>query len=340
MQPDWKNILLQQGFLELTKTLENKAIDVVSWKVNDNTKVSLLASGVLLVEPLDTSGVCDLVISSGVHGNETAPIEIVDRLVAKILTQDLVVRNRVLLIIGNPVAMNLSQRFDIENMNRLFNGHHVGKNHHEAIRAAQLENMVSNFFVAGTATERRHYDLHTAIRGSKYSKFAVYPFPDGRDWSKPQLEFFLASGINTVLLGHQPSGTFSYFSSHRFNAHAFTVELGKVKPFGENNPEDFALIEDNLAKLISDEAVNSKPFDNSDFNLFAVKRELVKHSEEFSLNIADDLENFSDFKRGFQLSNDGEHSYIVEQDGEAIVFPNAKIPIGQRAGLIVEKTDI
>jgi succinylglutamate desuccinylase len=246
----------------------------------------------------------------------------------------------VLFIIGNPVAMNKSERFDIENMNRLFNGKHAGKTHYEAKRAAQLEYYVEQFYHREQVKQRVHYDLHTAIRGSKYQKFAIYPFPDGRDWRKSQLEFFLASDINTVLLGHQPSGTFSYFSSHRFNADAFTVELGKVKPFGENNMHEFLAIRSNLATLIRGDEVATKPFDNDDFNLFRVKTELIKKSEGFKLNIAEDVENFTEFKQGFVVAEDREGNYVVEQDGEAIVFPNANVPVGQRAGLIVVKTQI
>ncbi len=339
MQADLNNILLQQGLLELTRTHPNGVDAQQAIKVQQNLTVQLLDTGVLLVEPTTSKGV-DLVISSGVHGNETAPIEIVDELIRRILSGDLGVGNRVLFIIGNPVAMNMSERFDIENMNRLFNGKHQGKTHHEAKRAARLEQYVENFFHQNSINQRVHYDLHTAIRASKYKKFAVYPYPDGREWNKAQLEFFLASDINTILLGHQPSGTFSYFSSHRFGADAFTVELGKVKPFGENDMQEFRAISSNLATLISGEKVATKPFDNGDFNLFQVKGELVKKSEAFKLNIADDVENFTDFKQGFVLTEDKDDGYVVEEDGEAIVFPNAKIPVGQRAGLIVVKTQI
>ncbi|NVJ61674.1 MAG: succinylglutamate desuccinylase [Gammaproteobacteria bacterium] len=343
MQEDLNKSLVENGFLELTKKLENKEISPLTFKNKNNTKFTLATSGVLKVEPEHQSNSeqsIDLIISSGVHGNETAPIEIVDRLVAAITSGNLPVKNRVLFIIGNPVAMNKGERFDIENMNRLFNGKHVGKDHHEAERAKLLESLVQEFYESGDSGERRHYDLHTAIRSSKYKKFAVYPYPDGRSWNKQQLEFFLASDISTVLLGHQPAGTFSYFTSHKFNAHGFTVELGKVKPFGENDASEFDAIESNLRKLIAGDSVRTKPFENNDFKLFQVIDELVKKSEKFELNIADDVENFSDFQEGFVLASDEGADYIVQKTGDAIVFPNANIPVGQRAGLIVRRVDI
>ncbi|PWK41914.1 succinylglutamate desuccinylase [Pleionea mediterranea] len=346
MQTQLNNILKQKGFLQLTRENEQSIEKQPPITTTKNTSIQLLDTGVLLVEPSDYNGT-DLVISSGVHGNETAPIEIVDKLVEKIINEKLTVSSRVLFIIGNPVAMNQSQRFDVENMNRLFNGKHQDKDHHEAKRAERLEHYVSEFYntrassgsVSGTdSVTRLHYDLHTAIRPSKYKKFAIYPFPDGKPWDKSQLEFFLSSDINTILLGHQPAGTFSYFTSHQFNAHGFTVELGKVKPFGENDPQDFTHITRNLERLIEGKPVDTKTFDNQDFNLFQVKHELLKQSESFKLNISQDVENFTSFEQGYQLTDDADGGYQVEATGEAIVFPNENVPVGQRAGLVVVKT--
>ncbi len=331
----------QHQFLQLTAENEQTIDGPIEFELADGTQVALIDTGILRIEPKQSSGI-DMVISSGVHGNETAPIEIVDAIARDILNGQLACRNRLLLIIGNPVAMNISQRFKGENLNRLFNGKHGNESHYEAKRAAQLEQQVTDFFESSQSESHKiHYDLHTAIRGSKHKKFAIYPYPDGRDWNKSQLQFLLASDINTILLGHQPSGTFSYFSSHKFKADAFTIELGQVKPFGENDMAEFSAIDANLRTLIRGEEVETQAFDNSDFNLFKVKDEILKQAEQgFSLNIADDLQNFSTFNKGYQLTNDAGGGYLIKADGDAIVFPNAKVPVGQRVGLIVAKTTV
>lgn len=328
------------GFLGLTRRNDGGLAGPSAATLKDGTRLTLIDSGILQIEPR-RAGEKDIVISSGVHGNETAPIEIVDSLARDIADGSLTVANRLLLIIGNPVAMNNGRRFEVENLNRLFNGKHKGLTHYEAQRAGVLERAVGGFFGgADEGRERLHYDLHTAIRGSKYRKFVLYPCPDGRDWDKEQLRFFLASDIDTVLLSNQPSSTFSYFSRHRFGAHGFTVELGQVRPFGENDMSEFAAISGNLRKLIGGRELDLKPFSNDDFNLFRIKAELTKRSDEFKLNFARDGVNFTEFVKGFQLTEDIDGGYIIEQSGEAIVFPNADVPIGQRAGLIVQKTRI
>lgn len=333
-------LLVEHNFLKVTQENPNASAGPERAVVN-NCSITLVDTGILLIEP-EQSGSIDMVISSGVHGNETAPIEICNQLVKEILEGLLVVRNRVLFIIGNPHAMNIGKRFIDENLNRLFCAKHLGKSHPEAKRAAVLEKAVSEFFKAGaTSNERCHFDLHTAIRTSKYEKFAIYPYQDGRGWKKSYLNFFKDSGINTVLLAHQAAGTFSYYSSHDFNANAFTVELGQVKAFGENDMDNFTKLINSLTSIIKDDYSFSSEFDASDFNLFQVDDEVIRHSEtEFSLNISADLSNFTEFPLGFQLTTDDNGGYKIKTEGQAIVFPNAKVPPGQRVALIVSKSNI
>jgi len=335
------NELLEHfSFLKLTQENPNTMTEVLKVKHN-NCLISLLDTGVLLIEPA-THGSLDIVISSGIHGNETAPIEICDLLVKDILSSELPVKNRLLIIIGNPPAMNKGVRFLDENLNRLFCGKHLGLKHPEAERAERLEGYVKDFYLSSEKPkERCHFDLHTAIRTSKYEKFAIVPYQDGRNWNKSYLNFFKESDINTVLLGHQPAGTFSYYSSHEFQANAFTVELGQVKPFGMNDMLSFASLMVNLRALISDKYHASDEFDCSGFNLFKVDDEVIRQSENnFSLNVDSALSNFTEFPLGFQLTTDDNEGYTFTSEGQAIVFPNAKVPPGQRVALIVSKTNI
>ena len=339
-------LLKHKSFLRLTREHPDETSQSFSYqlKVADKSLIiTLKDTGVLEIVPEgkaieDTS--TDILISSGIHGNETAPIELCDQLMSEILKGELQVNNRVLLIIGNPVAMNRSSRFEIENLNRLFCGKHEGLTHFEAKRAAKLEAYTRDFY-GEREVERCHFDLHTAIRASKYEKFAIYPFQHGRSWNNKYLNFFLESQINTVLLAHQPSPTYSYFTSHLLGANAFTVELGQVKPFGENNLASFTALMNNLRKLIMGKYNGKNDIDNHHFNLFRVVDEVKRNSEEeFSLNITSEIANFTEFPIGFQLTNDDNAGYKFKADNQAIVFPNPQVPVGQRVALIVEKTNL
>ncbi|PCI61696.1 MAG: succinylglutamate desuccinylase [Gammaproteobacteria bacterium] len=345
----------------LTQTRANEesipaySFEVTHQQSGDKSQVKVLDTGIIVFEPLNRTSNKDIVLSSAVHGNETAPIEICTDLIKQLILGELALNERVLFLFGNPTAINIGKRFVEENLNRLFSGGHsldqassqksgatlINKERH---RALLLENTVRDFFDAGTAIsaprERFHYDLHTAIRGSKNDKFAVYPFRHGKPWVKNQLQFMQACGVNTILLSNSPTTTFSYFSSNNFGAHAFTVELGKVKPFGENDMTNFAGITQSLRQLISAQPLNFSTFNEQDFNLFKIDQVIDRQYENFVLHFADDVENFTDFPIGTVIATDGEQEIKTHQQGEAIIFPNANVAIGQRALLTVVPTSL
>ncbi|WP_240473431.1 succinylglutamate desuccinylase [Ferrimonas senticii] len=297
----------------------------------DGTNVSVAEVGIVRFEPLEPDA-GDVVISAGVHGNETGPIELVNRLVSKLLRGELRCRNRLLVLLGNPAAMVAGKRELEHNLNRLFSGAHLRYQGDEAARAERLETAVREFFSVRQG-QRYHYDLHTAIRDSKREKFAIYPFRHGKPWKRSQLVFLANGGVDTALLIHSPQTTFSYFSSNEFGADAFTVELGKVRPFGDNDPASVAAMEAQLARLIAAEPLQMD--DAAPMTVFDVAQEIHKHSDEFWLNFADDAANFTLFAKGELLAQDGDIEHRVQATEEAIVFPNAKVANGQRALLTV-----
>jgi succinylglutamate desuccinylase len=340
------------NFLDFTRQWENGfplPDDNHSQKfvLDNGTKIRLYDTGILQFEPQEKSQT-RLLISSGIHGNETAPMEIVDQMVKDIWSGKLIVKVNLMLIIGNPPAVNISKRFLSQNLNRLFSGkyNHCEHSDYETGRAKVIEQAVTHFYKNNdepdsTSNTRYHFDLHTAIRPSQYEKFVLYPFMNERPWDKEHIEFFGGADITTVLLGNQPAGTFSYFTSNQFKALSATVELGKVKPFGENDMQSFTGITKNLERLIKDEAVNKIDFDNHVYTVFKVKQEIIKANEEYNLHLSDDVKNFTSFEKGTLLASDGKNEkYIVENDGEAIVFPNNKVPVGQRVGVLLERVKL
>ena len=57
-------------------------------------------------------------------------------------------------------------------------------------------------------------------------------------------------------------------------------------------------------------------------------------------HISDDTANFTTFKKGDVLATDAVETYTVEEDGEMIAFPNGKVKVGQRSGLVMKKISI
>lgn len=328
-------------FLQLTLTSPN-CLALQQFNLPDGTAVSIWDTGVICFEP-QQPGNKDIVLSCGVHGNETAPIEICAELVQDILLGKLTVSHRLLVLFGNPAAINAGRREIDENLNRLFSGYHShgeGLINGERHRAKLLEDCVSRFYGQSRVTNlvsrnRCLYDLHTAIRGSRYEKFAVYPFLHGKPWQQAQFEFLQACDVTTVLLMQTPASTFSYYGANAHGADAFTIELGKVQPFGQNDMRRFAKARDTLRQLVSCDTVATVEFNEQQFQLYQVFRAINKQTEQFKLHFADDVQNFTSYPIGTLLATDGDIEYRVEQEGEALIFPNAKVAVGQRAMLMV-----
>lgn len=302
--------------------------------------VSAWDTGVICFEPASPANK-DIVISCGIHGNETAPIELCERLLQDLAEGVLTCQHRLLLIFGHPAAMNQGVRELEDNLNRLFSGAHSrgGKQNPERQRAARLEQYVHRFFSQRSTAERLHYDLHTAIRPSKYEKFAIYPYTHGQPYSQQQLAFLRDCEVDTILLAHGPTTTFSYFSAHQFNAHAFTVELGKVMPFGQNDMRRFTAVDRCLRRLVSEPDWTPAPLEPGQIRVFQVCQEVIKYSSAFEFDFGSDVANFTSFSKGSLLARDTDKEWRVEHDLEAVVFPNAKVADGHRAALMVAEVD-
>lgn len=289
-------------------------------------------------DPRQEKNLGPVVLSAGVHGNETAPIELVDDLVGDLVSGAQPLARRLLVIIGNPFAIREQARFVEENLNRLFAGAHRGKSTLEAKRAAEIESVVGNF-LSGESLGVVHYDLHTAIRASAYERFAIVPY--GCELGREQYSFFASSSIEAILLANAEAPTFSYYTAHSFGAESFTVELGKVRPFGQNDRSKLAPIEGNLRLLLSGASKSDRDQEGlvDGPRTYRVIAEVFRRSESgFRLNLDDDVANFTELEPGLALTTEGgsEPGFTISEVGSRVVFPNGQVPVGQRVALIVK----
>ncbi|MFC4158032.1 succinylglutamate desuccinylase [Chitinimonas lacunae] len=294
-------------------------------------RLSVAGEGLLLIEPAVPA--LDLFLSCGIHGNETAPVELVDRLLADLLDGRLGAGARLLLAFGNPPALRCGERYLDDDLNRLFGkpAEQTGEGP-AAQRSRELERAATAFFAQSGSRPRLHYDLHTAIRGSAIEKFAIYPFPHEAPFDLVEIARLAACGIEAVLLQSKPSPTFSYFTRRHGGAHGFTLELGRARPFGDNGSVDLSALEAELRRLVTGELRRHQV---APPQLFTVSREIIKTSEDFRLHLADSVENFTALPQGSLLAEDGEQRWVVTEEDARIVFPNPKVKPGLRAGLVV-----
>ncbi|SIR36319.1 succinylglutamate desuccinylase [Pseudomonas sp. B10] len=304
----------------------------------EGVRMRWLSEGALEVRPPEArDNGLDLLLSAGIHGNETAPIELLDRLLHDIARGDLKPRARILFLFGNPEAIRKGERFVEQDVNRLFNGRHEQSSGSEALRACELERLAASFF-SKPERERLHYDLHTAIRGSKIEQFALYPWKEGRQHSRRELARLRSAGMEAVLLQNKPSIVFSSYTYDKLDAEAFTLELGKARPFGQNDGVNVSLLETRLKQII--EGAEPETEEGLDgLQLFSVAREIIKHSDAFRLNLPADIENFSELEPGYVLAEDlASTRWVIEEQGARIIFPNPKVKNGLRAGILIVPT--
>lgn len=273
-----------------------------------------------------------VVISAGIHGNETAPIELLNQLVSEILAGVRPLAVRLLVILGNPAAMRANKRYLISDMNRMFSGRYAQfPASEETARAQQLEQIIGTFFTGETAA-RFHYDLHTAIRESRLPRFGVLPFQQ-RPYCAEMLTLLDAAGLDAVVIHQAPGGTFSHFSSEHLQAASCTLELGKARPFGCNDLRQFAAIRWALQALVSAQPLPQRA--QAAIRVFCVEHSLIKRSAAFKLYLSDDTANFTELLPGSLLYEQPGEVYRVQDKNKWILFPNPHVALGLRAGIIL-----
>lgn len=290
-------------------------------------------TGIIELTPIARAN-ASIVLSAGIHGDETAPIEILDHLLHDLLHQALPLTVRLLIISGNPAAMRSGQRYLDDDLNRLFSGRHQTlANSREAGRAAEIERAVSRFFMAASQLPRQHLDLHTAIRPSLIERFGLLPHQAKAPCDAGLLAWLDGSGIDALIMQRSTSGTFCQYSCDQHAAASCTLELGKVQPFGQNDLSRFALMDEALRRLLS----GLPPLERlaPPRRVFRVAREIIKQSDDFELLIDAGTPNFTPYPQGTPIARDGRTIYSVQHAEEWIVFPNSRVKRGLRAGLLL-----
>lgn len=291
------------------------------------------ASGVLTVKTATPdAGRPSVLVSVGVHGDETGPIEMVAWLVEALSRTPEALAVDLMLCVGNIDAIRLGKRFVDADLNRMFRaerGSLAGT--FEAGRADVLIDVTRAFF-EGSGPQRWHLDLHTAIRPSHYPMFAIVPELIEDRARDTLIAWMGEAGIQAIIMNPASAGTYSYFTSEHLGAAGTTVELGRVGTLGQNDLSQFADAARALERLLRGQPAGEA---KAAPHVFATARSIMKLSDAFSMRVGRETWNFTPMKRGEVIALDGDTVYTVEHDEELVVFPNPDVRVGLRAGIMV-----
>jgi succinylglutamate desuccinylase len=272
-----------------------------------------------------------LLLSVGVHGDETAPIELLARILEDLAGRAEVLAVDLMVVLASPHAVAANQRFLDRDLNRLFRDD-APMDTPEGARAAALRNLSEAFF--GKAPGRRvHLDLHSTIKPSIYPCFAVVPHAADSAEAEFLCRWLARGGLQAVLFSSLPTSTFSGYSARALGATSATVELGVRGALGGHDLSTLGEAARMLMEMLTGGL--DPPAGLNTLRRFAVAREIIRRSTDFRLNLDPGAPNFTAFPRGEIIAVDGEFRHYARGAGECIVFPNAEVAIGARAAVMI-----
>lgn len=277
-----------------------------------------------------------LMLSAGVHGDETLPIEMLARLLAWLAESPRRLSLDVLIVIGNPPAISAGRRFLEADLNRMFRADRSSLGEMaQASEAARADSLMqaAQAYLGAAPSPPWHLDLHSAIRPSLYPAFALLPDVQAVPARAALLHWLAQAGVGAAVLTAGGSGTFSAWSAGSCGALAATLELGRVGATGTHRLAEFAQTEAALQALLQQRAM-AAPTPAPAPRLFRAVRELIKHSEGFRPHFDAQTANFTRFEAGSLLAEDGEVVYRVGPQPEYMLFPNPEVRVGLRAGVM------
>lgn len=293
-------------------------------------------------------GRASVIVSVGVHGDETGPIEMLAHLLDALSLEPARLKVDLMVVVGNLSAIAAGKRFIDADLNRMFRP--VRGALAQAVESDRADQMIAATvdFFAAAGPVRWHLDLHTAIRPSVYPTFAIVPDLIAEGPKAKLIDWLGEAAIGAVIMNPSSAGTYSYYSAEHHGAAASTVELGRVGTLGQNDMTQFADVSAALSALLEGGQLAASAYAGAAAHspqaakagkpashVFKVAQEVIKLTDAFQMTFDRNTQNFTAAPQGAVIATDGDTVYTVKHAEELVVFPNPDVRAGLRAGLMV-----
>jgi succinylglutamate desuccinylase len=323
------------GLPEAVRALAEADFSAVAQRWQDaGFTVTMPDKGILTVK--GTGSRPAVLVSVGVHGDETGPIEMVAYLLDRLSRTPDKLAVDLMVCVGNVGAIAAGKRFIDADLNRMFRPVRGDLDHTSEARRADAMIRATTDFFSGAGDERWHLDLHTAIRPSVYPMFAIVPDIIAQARKQTLIGWLGEAAIEAIIMNPASAGTYSYYSAEHHGAAGTTIELGRVGTLGKNDMAQFVHASAALERLLTGAPAGSQVCNP---HVFKVAQNIIKLSDGFKMTFGRDTRNFTAAPRGAVIATDGDTTYTVQHDEELVVFPNPDVRIGLRAGMMVTKVD-
>ncbi|WNJ94988.1 succinylglutamate desuccinylase [Vibrio ruber] len=325
------NSLFRQSFL-IDSLYSDGALLSSEYTTDDGVLLKLHGPGILeVIPPHIDEQTQHIVVSCAIHGKDAGPVELVNRIVSDIDSGFQPVREHCLFIIAHLEALKHHTRFFDENLERLFDDK-PREPSQELVIADNLKVLLKSFWKDTPSDQRWHFDLHSTLNPSLYHSFAISPKVRHPVRPKELIHFAELAHLDAMVLANAPSSSFSWYTADCYSARSLAIELGQSSRLGQSPLEGFNAFDITLRDLCAREINEHLP---RKIKFYRVSRTIVRLNEDFDFIFADDVENFTAFMHGEVFGHDGDKPLMAKNEGEAILFPDKHVPIGEPALLMV-----
>jgi succinylglutamate desuccinylase len=323
--------LFRQSFL-FDSLYSDGALLSDEYTTSDGVCMKLHHPGVLEVTPPHMDEKTQhIVVSCGVHGKDAGPVELVNRIVSDIESGAQPIREHCLFIIAHLDALKHHIQFLDENLEQLFDDK-PRESSKELVIADNLKVLLKSFWKETASHCRWHIDLHSTLNPSSYHTFAISPKVRHPVRPKELIDFVEFAHIDAMVLANAPSSSFSWYTADCYSARSLAIELGQSARLGQSQLESFSAFDKTLRNLCSGD-VNQHTPERTKF--YRVSRTIVRMNDDFDFLFPDEVENFTAFMHGEVFGHDGDKPLMAKNEGEAVLFPDKYVSIGDQAALMV-----